>query len=145
MKRILVAIDGSNGAARALQFACDISSQCGGRLWLVNVISNFGLAAAELEQFREAEGGSISDLLESLSTQVLQQARQLAQQRGIHDIELVSRTGDVAGAIVEVAEDCSADVIVLGRRGHGLMPGLMLGSVSQKLASAAPRPVIVVP
>ena len=43
------------------------------------------------------------------------------------------------------ATDGSDDVIVVGRRGRGRLKGLLLGSVSQKLATLAPCVVIVVP
>jgi len=145
MKRILAAVDGSSSASRALQVACELAARPGARLWIVNVISKPGISDEELEEFRHAEGGSLSDLLDSLSTQVLNAARETAERRGVEEIRLISRTGDVAETIAAIAEECAADAIVVGRRGLGGLPGLMLGSVSLKLASAAPRPVIVVP
>lgn len=145
MKRILVATDGSEGAARALASASELALQGGGRLWIVNVINQFGFSRAELDQFRQAEGGSFSDLLESLSAQWLRDAGQEARRRGVQEVQLLSRSGDIAATIAAAADECSADVIVIGRRGRGLMSGLLLGSVSQKLASSASRPVLVVP
>lgn len=145
VKKILVAIDGSEGAGRALELAAGMAAEANASLWIVNVIGNFGFSPDELEQFRRTEGGSIVDVLESLSGQWLNEAREKAALLGATDVHLVSHTGDVAEAIIGAARDCSAGVIVVGRRGRGLMRELMLGSVSQKLASVSPRPVLIVP
>ncbi len=41
--------------------------------------------------------------------------------------------------------DARADAVFMGRRGRGRLQGLLLGSVSQKLASLAPCMVVIVP
>ena len=58
---------------------------------------------------------------------------------GSHRSSWSSRTGDVAQTIADIAEEKDADVIVVGKRGHGHVAGLLLGSVSQKLVSLARR------
>lgn len=60
---------------------------------------------------------------------------------GIHT-EIIE--GDAAGAIIEVANVCKSDVIVMGSRGLGRLAGLLLGSTSQKVVSHAPCPVLIV-
>ena len=52
---------------------------------------------------------------------------------------------DPAEAIIEAARVGQADTIVIGRRGRGRLAGLLLGSVSQKVASLAPCIVTIVP
>lgn len=52
--------------------------------------------------------------------------------------------GDPASAIIEVANVCKSDVIVMGSRGLGRLAGLLLGSTSQKVVSHAPCPVLIV-
>lgn len=145
MKNIVVAIDGSEGATRALRLACEMTRDANGRLWIVNVICNFGVAIEELQEFRHAEAGNLGDLLESLSAQWLNQAEAVARQYQLREIRTLSRSGDTVEAIVAAAGEMSAALIVVGRRGRGLVSGLMMGSVSLKLASAAPRPVLIVP
>ena len=43
------------------------------------------------------------------------------------------------------ARELSADVIVVGTRGHGRRSGMLLGSVTQRLLHVAPCPVVAVP
>ena len=72
-------------------------------------------------------------------------ARTHARNRGASSIHLQSRSGDCAEGSLEAAREIGADVIFVGKRGRGRLPGLLLGSVSQKLASLAPCMVVVVP
>jgi len=52
--------------------------------------------------------------------------------------------GDPAEAIIKIAETRKCDLIVMGSRGLGRLAGLVLGSVSQKVVSHAPCPVLIV-
>jgi nucleotide-binding universal stress UspA family protein len=56
-----------------------------------------------------------------------------------------NRGADITAAILAVAADVRADVIVLGTRGRGGVKSMMLGSVSQAILHHADRPVLVVP
>ena len=55
------------------------------------------------------------------------------------------RDGDVATAIIGVADDIDADVIVMGTRGRGGTKAFLLGSVSRAVVEHADRAVLVVP
>jgi nucleotide-binding universal stress UspA family protein len=53
--------------------------------------------------------------------------------------------GGAAHVIAEIAKEERADLIVVGTRGHGPLPGLLLGSVAHRLVQIAHCPVLVVP
>ena len=64
---------------------------------------------------------------------------------GVASEQRASHGGEVAQTILDVAGEKDADAIVVGKRGSGQLAGALLGSVSQKLVSLAPRVVMVVP
>ena len=143
MTRILVATDGSEGANHAIDYAARWAKNTGADLLIVNVIGS--VPEKLLRNFTHAQHAWIDELFESLSAEMLTQARDRARSAGAGTIEIEARTGETAPAIIDIAREKAADAIVVGRRGIGQVAGLLLGSVSQKLVSLAPLPVIVIP
>lgn len=142
MRHIMVATDGSEGADRAVDVAADLAKAFGGELLIVTVGGN--LSGEELRQLEHAEG-NIGDALDILSKQILAAAKTRAQRLGMNNIQLRAAWGDPAQSIIEIAMREAPNAIVVGRRGRGRLAGLLLGSVSQKIASLAPCTVIIVP
>jgi nucleotide-binding universal stress UspA family protein len=61
-------------------------------------------------------------------------------------VRIVNHVGpQPAHVIADLARDADADLIVVGSRGHGTIPGVLLGSVVQRLLHVAPCPLLVVP
>lgn len=144
MRRILVATDGSEGAGRAIDYAAHFAKTYGTELLIVNV-SGREFPEELFARFTHAQQAWVEETIESLSAEKLTRAREQAEQMGASRIVLESRKGDVAQAIIEIAQEKAADLIVVGKRGAGRLAGLLLGSVSQKLVSLAPYPVTVIP
>lgn len=142
MQRIVVATDGSEGADRAVDVAAKLAKAFGGQLLIVTVSGN--LSGEEMRELADAVN-NIGDILEARSTQILATAKMRAQRLGLTRIELHTGWGDPAQSIIEIAAREAADAIVLGRRGRGRLTGLLLGSVSQKVASLAHCTVVIVP
>ena len=59
-------------------------------------------------------------------------------------VETLVETGDIGPTLCALADERSADVIVVGSRGHGAIRRALLGSVSTHLVNHAPCPVVVV-
>ena len=145
MKCILVATDGSDGADRAVDYAAHLAKNEGDDLLIVHVIGGEGLPDSIFRQFTRAEQAWLREQLESASKKILNAARERARGVGVATVLLESRSGDDAQTIVDVAQEKNVENIVVGKRGVGRIAGLLLGSISQKIVSLAPRPVTVVP
>ncbi len=142
MKRILAATDGSDGADRAVALAAGLAHALGGTLLILTVADDLSGSAVEALARSERDLGEALDLLVD---QILHHARTCAARAGATRIETLSAWGDPTQSIIDFARRHHADAIVVGRRGRGQLSGLLLGSVSQKLVTLAPCPVIVVP
>lgn len=141
--RILAATDGSDDAMRAVEAAARLASATGAELVLVTV-GKEQLSAEESHEARR-QGLSPGDALEMLAQRTLAEARQQARSAGASAIRLVDTVGDPAQSILEIAEREHPDLLFVGRRGRGRVAGMLLGSVSQKLACEAGCAVVVVP
>ena len=143
MKKILVAIDGSVFAQRALDVAIELSVRAQAELHILTVPQI--VPDPELDKFCKIENLTMGDLMEHEANGLLSRAKQQASQNGTESTTTIVAAGDPAEAILNYAKNCLADLIVLGKRGRGRLAGLLLGSVSQKIAILADRPVLIVP
>ena len=136
MKKILVPVDGSESSERALEKAIELATGLKSKLTFLYVANVNQLAVNSCLS---------SELLEAVSKAgdvVLTHAEEIVPE-GV-ELERVMETGSPAPVIVDAAEDCGADLIVMGSRGLGLVKGVLLGSVSQYVVENAKCAVMVV-
>jgi nucleotide-binding universal stress UspA family protein len=144
-KTILVPIDGSDHAEKAVSVAADLAGKYGAALHIITVMDSTELAPG-LHRFAEAEhiSGAEAQVATYISDRFLERAREIAQEGGAPSIETFVSMGNVQEKILEYAEKTGADLIVMGSRGLSDLKGLMLGSISHKIANSAPCTVITV-
>lgn len=138
---ILVAVDGSAHAQRAIEWAIDLAQCHDAPLSLVHVMRWTGSnrVPRELEEYERIEHVRITerDLLESAAAKILDTAKAAATDAGIGQVATFLRDGDPANEIIGVADEVGADLVVMGSRGLSDLPGLVLGSVSHRVLHAA--------
>ncbi len=95
--------------------------------------------AATLGQEKRLSGAASEQLFELLAERITERCRKEARKLGVREerINTVIEAGDPAKCIIDVQQRVGADLIVMGSRGLGDLRGLVLGSVSHKLAHLA--------
>jgi nucleotide-binding universal stress UspA family protein len=141
--RILVPVDGSDAADRALREAAALGRALGSELVLLHVVDTYQLLLAKATQagFEEAR-----EALLARGKGLLEGCRQQAEQAGV-SCDTVLRevmSSHVSGAIVDEATRQRCDLIVMGTHGRNGRTQLLLGSDAERVVHAALVPVLLV-
>ena len=136
MKNILVPVDGSEGADRAIEKAVMLEKLCNAKV-------NF-LYVANINQLaiNAVLSDAILDSVTKAGNVILERAMEMVPE-GVEK-ESFSDTGSPAVVVLDFAESNNIDLIVMGSRGLGVVKGVLLGSVSQYVVEQAKCPVLVV-
>lgn len=136
--RILVGTDGSDTAWKAVEIAARLAEQYGATLHLVAARSTrSGGVTVPLAGVTAADSGMGDALAADRSRAILTEA---AQRFPDLPTELHTPLGEPAEAIVRVAEEIGADLIVVGSKG---MNRRVLGSIPNSVAHNAPCSVLI--
>jgi len=140
MMKILIPVDGSAGAEKAVRFAISIAEGKEKEITLLNVQPSYNLPNIKIffnqEQIKafQQEGAQevfarSLEITDSLSTQV----------------STLLRIGDPGKEICAEAKASGTDLIVMGYRGLGGIKRTIMGSVATHVLHETPCPVLIVP
>jgi nucleotide-binding universal stress UspA family protein len=138
-RRVLIGVDGSEGAARAIRFAAQILDGHGFSAYMVNVIRAMG-------GWGVSRGGALQDALHPLKAEeeiipVLNDAEAQLLDLGFSPEKVtwkvVAGARSRAAALVEEAGTADCDTIIVGRRGLTDIKDFFIGRVSNKVVHLA--------
>lgn len=141
--RVIVGVDGSETARKAVRWAAREAKLRGMKLelvsaWEIPIYSyayGYGFGPAISEEMMKSLTARAEDHLAEALDEARAEAREV-------QIETIAVEGQPAKVLVEVAK--GADLLVVGSRGLGGFRELLLGSVSQQCAQHATCPVVIV-
>jgi nucleotide-binding universal stress UspA family protein len=143
MKRILVPLDGSEFAERALEPALNLATRTGAELHLATVVSDLPpvpLAAGDgelISQWFEEEEERARTYLSEMK------GKASARAPGV-EVEEHVQLGPVGRTLQAIADEAEADLIVLTTHGRGAWQRAWLGSVADQLLRNARRPLLLI-
>ncbi len=140
---IVVGTDGSETATQAVRQATELASAVGARIDLVSAYE-----PVPTQRLREEKREAPEDLQWAINPRedvdgTLDEAAQAIRGAGV-EVETFARQGDPADAILDVAEERSADLIIVGNKGMTGAKRFLLGSVPNKVSHHAPCSVMII-
>jgi nucleotide-binding universal stress UspA family protein len=141
--RIVVGTDGSETAKEAVRQAIDLARQVGASLDVVSAYE-----PVPQSRLREERQQVPQDLEHTVTPRedvdaTLAEAAKEIEESGV-EVKAFARQGDPADAIIDVAEEEKADLIIVGNKGMTGAKRFLLGSVPNKISHHAPCSVLIV-
>jgi nucleotide-binding universal stress UspA family protein len=142
-KSIVVGTDGSDTATQAVREAVDLARSLGAKLELVSAYE-----PVPAQRLAEERRQAPEDLQWAINPRedvdaTLDAAALVAREAGVQ-VDLYARQGDPADAILDVAEERDADLIIVGNKGMTGAKRFLLGSVPNKVSHHAPCSVLII-
>ncbi|MPW24568.1 hypothetical protein GC105_02015 [Alkalibaculum sp. M08DMB] len=139
MNKILVPIDGSEHAQRALEKCKEMAVAFGSDIVLIN-IKNLLIPYLSYEETR-----SYMEMMNKNSEDMLKSAKQLFSDIE-NKVEIESIEGDIASSIIKFVEENDIDLVIMGSQGlnAGKFQGFLLGSIANKVIHSITTPILIV-
>jgi len=140
---IVVGTDGSETAGEAVREAIELAKLCGASIELVSAYE-----PVSHQRLREESRQAPEDMQWMVNPRedveaTLREASERVEEAGVK-VQTYPREGDPADAILDVAEERNADLIVVGNKGMTGAKRFLLGSVPNKVSHHAPCSVLIV-
>jgi nucleotide-binding universal stress UspA family protein len=142
-RSIVVGTDGSDTATQAVRQAVELAGTLGAKLELVSAYE-----PVPAQRLREERRDAPEDLQWAINPRedvdaTLDAAAEVAREAGV-EVNSYPRQGDPADAILDVAEERDADLIIVGNKGMTGAKRFLLGSVPNKVSHHAPCSVLII-
>ncbi len=140
---MVVGTDGSGTAKEAVRQAAELAGRIGAKIHLVSAYEP--VPEARLREERHGAPGDMEWMInprEDVSS-TLEDAAKSIREDGV-EVIVHAREGDPADAILDVAEEQGADLIVVGNKGMTGAKRFLLGSVPNKVSHHAPCSVMII-
>jgi nucleotide-binding universal stress UspA family protein len=140
---IVVGTDGSDTAKEAVRQASELAKTVGAKLHLVSAYEP--VPAGRLRQERQQVPDDLQWMVNPKEDVegTLKEAAAEIEEKGV-EVATYAREGDPADAILDVAEEEKADLIVVGNKGMSGARRFLLGSVPNKVSHHAPSSVMII-
>ena len=140
---IVVGTDGSDTAKEAVRQATELAKALGAKIHLVSAYEPVG--EGRLREERQQVPDDMQWMVNPREDvdATLKGACEGIQESGL-EVETYAREGDPADAILDVAEEQNADLIVVGNKGMTGAKRFLLGSVPNKVSHHAPCSVMII-
>jgi nucleotide-binding universal stress UspA family protein len=142
-QRIVVPVDGSETANKALIAALQMARDAGGCVHLVHVVEGLSPMAADPYG---AYSGEFIEAMRQSGSKILGDALEVAQAAGVPaDTELFDNFGDrLAEVVADAAVRFKADLLVVGTHGRRGVGRVLMGSGAEQIIRLSPVPVLVI-
>lgn len=140
--QIVAGVDGSEQSIRAARVAAGLARASGSGLHVVTAVRPpegwWGVVGSP------PPAEALSASMERAQRSVLDATLSAIDTEGL-DVVATEEIGDPASALSAYCENVGAGLLIVGRRGAGMMERLVLGSVADRLAHHAPCALMIVP
>ena len=141
LERIVVALDGSERADKALDYALTLARSTKGKLHIVHILDH--RTTATLRRLITPNEPKVFERLDESGRELLQLATERCARWDV-PVTVYRTEGIVAHEICVAAREFGADLIVMGSHGRTGAAGAVLGSVAQGVLAGAPCAVFLV-
>jgi nucleotide-binding universal stress UspA family protein len=143
IRSMVVGTDGSDTATEAVRQATEIARQLGAKIHLVSAYEPVteGRLRSDVQDVPDDLQWAVNPRSDVNAT--LEEASKTVKGAGV-EVETYAREGDPADAILDVAEEQKADLIVVGNKGMTGAKRFLLGSVPNKISHHAPSSVMII-
>jgi len=144
-KRMLIATDGSDPSRKAIKHGMTLAEALQVPVTAVFVIDTRGLPGTH-PAVPVTEAPFYQSLLEELTKMGESAVGEVAAEGALHGVPVEHRVleGTPAASILDAAEKCGADLIVMGTHGRTGFARMVLGSTAQQVCHGAKVPVLLV-